>query len=166
MRKYTSFLALLFAVTTMGCSMFGASRETPITGGKLTDNLNANRQSITNINSLVFSNGTVLDATLVAQFLTNSISSSDVLSNIVIAGVAGTITVVGSNVIASVSLESLAGAGVTTNTSVGATGYYVMSNGVWVLLPTTGDMLKSEYDAGGVKQVAFTRRFLTLWRVR
>jgi hypothetical protein len=53
------------------------------------------------------------------------------LSNIVVAGVSGTLTGSGSNVLASVSLASLAGAGVATNAGGAGAGYYAMSNGSW-----------------------------------
>ncbi len=79
------------------------------------------------------------------------------LSNIVVAGVSGTLSGSGSNVVSSVSLASLAGAGVATNAGGAGDGYFAMSNGAWTAFaPGSGSAQTVQVYAAqsGTAQVA------------
>jgi hypothetical protein len=86
------------------------------------------------------------------------------LSNIVVAGVSGTLSGSGSNVVASVSLASLAGAGVATNAGGAGAGYYAMSNGSWTAFaPGSGSAQTQQLYVGqaGTAQVAVAAETVT-----
>jgi hypothetical protein len=86
------------------------------------------------------------------------------LSNIVVAGVYGTYSGSGSNLVASVSLAALAGAGVATNAGGAGAGYYAMSNGAWTAFaPGSGSAQTQQLYVGqaGTAQVAVAAETVT-----